>query len=199
MNSKNSKNKSVKSVTPAKRGVGRPKYVPMFPSTARFTFEAFLAKNQARDTAFNATRKEGEKEISIVTPLTLRKWLKRDAARKGKSEVVLWKNKLADPSSEAGLGRKKFVYSLRSKYDPTADKKATSQKSLKSAKASKVSVTLTDSPAPAPVATPAPVTEASPAIVAPVAAIAPEVAPVTETPAPVAETPAPVAAEPVLA
>ena len=177
------KNKSVKSV---KRSVGRPKYIPVFPSTNRFTFESFLAKNQARDVAFNANRKEDQKEISIVTPLTLRKWLKRDAARKGKSEVVLWKNKLADPSSEAGLGRKKFVYSVRAKYDATADKKPTS---LKTAKASKVSVPLTDVPATAPLEN-APVTADSPAIVETVAAIAPEVAPVTET-APVATEVAP--------
>ena len=66
-----------------------------------------------------------------VTPLTLRKFLKRDAARKGKSIVVLVKDETREPNHKKGLGRKTYVYIPRSKAS-----------ALKTASKSKVSVTL---------------------------------------------------------
>lgn len=50
-----------------------------------------------------------------VTPLTLRKFLKRDAARLGKSTIVLLKNESREPDSKKGLGRKTFVYISRAR------------------------------------------------------------------------------------
>lgn len=68
---------------------------------------------------------------SHVTPQTLRKFLKRDFARKGKSEIVLVKDETREPNSKQGLGRKTFVYMRRSKMN-----------SLKSARKSTVSIPL---------------------------------------------------------
>lgn len=78
-----------------------------------------------------------------VTPLTLRKFLKRDAARKGKSEIVLVKDEHREPNSKKGLGRKTFVYIPRAKLN-----------TLKTASKSKVSVALNDKPAKKPAAAP---------------------------------------------
>ena len=73
-----------------------------------------------------------------VTPLTLRKFLKRDAARKGKSEIVLVKDETREPNSKKGLGRKTFVYIPRAKMN-----------TLKTASKSKVTVTIAAPKAPA--------------------------------------------------
>lgn len=112
-----------------------------------------------------------------VTPLTLRKFLKRDAARKGKSEICLVKDETREPNSKKGLGRKTFVYIRRSKLN-----------SLKTASKSKVSVPLGDK-APAPSAPVSESYEAKKAALgitaaAPAADMAPEVTPAAE-PAPV--------------
>lgn len=53
------------------------------------------------------------KQNSHVTPVTLRKFLSRDADRKGKSQVMLVKGEFEDPHSRSGLGRKAFVYVAR--------------------------------------------------------------------------------------
>lgn len=112
---------------------------------------------------------------SHVTPLTLRKFLKRDFARKGKSEIVLVKDETREPNSKKGLGRKTFVYLRRSKLN-----------SLKTARKSTVSVPL----APAKTTADYEATKA--------ALLAPEPAP-AEIPAPAAPeatTPAPVSISP---
>ena len=115
-----------------------------------------------------------------VTPLTLRKFLKRDAARKGKSEICLMKDETREPNSKKGLGRKTFVYIRRSKLN-----------ALKTASKSKMSVPLGDK---APVAKPAPAKadsyEATKAALGIAATAAPsdapvEVAPVSTETAPV--------------
>jgi len=138
-----------------KRGPGRPMADITIPNK-KFTFAELCEVN------------------SHVTALTLRKFLKRDAARKGKSEVVLVKDETREPiakkKANAGLGRKVFVYIRRSKAT-----------ALKTARKSNVSVPLSTkttadyeaqkaallAPTPAPVAdttapTPAPVTPANP-------------------------------------
>jgi hypothetical protein len=110
-----------------------------------------------------------------VTPLTLRKFLKRDAARKGKSEICLVKDETREPNSKKGLGRKTFVYILRSKLN-----------ALKNASKSKVSVPLGDkAPAATPTASNYEATKAALGITAPTEAPA-DVAPVSTEAAPVA-------------
>lgn len=94
------------------RGPGRPMAAIKLPNR-KFTFADLCEANEH------------------VTPLTLRKFLKRDAARLGKSQVVLVKNETRDPDSKKGLGRKTFVYISRAR-------KAT----LKNMAKSRVSVSL---------------------------------------------------------
>jgi hypothetical protein len=133
------------------RGPGRPMAEITVPNR-KFTFADLVEAN------------------SHVTPLTLRKFLKRDASRKGKSEIVLVKDETREPNHKKGLGRKTYVYIRRSKAS-----------ALKTARKSSVTV---------PLSTPSTTAdyEAKKA-----ALLAPEPAPA----APIAETPAPeaVAAE----
>jgi hypothetical protein len=110
-----------------------------------------------------------------VTPLTLRKFLKRDAARKGKSAICLMKDEHREPNSKKGLGRKTFVYIPRAKLN-----------ALKTASKSKVSVPLNDKPAKTPAAAPVSTsyedTKAALGITAPAPEATADVAPVsTET------------------
>ncbi len=114
------------------RGVGRPKAIVKIPNR-RFTFEDLQTAN------------------STLTPLTLRKFLKRDAARNGKSEIVLTKDKVAPAD---GIGRHLFV------YIPRAKMVAMKAKAKATKVASDVAVVLGETPAPVvPVAEVAPVAE----------------------------------------
>jgi hypothetical protein len=116
-----------------KRGAGRPMAKINWPNK-RFTFADLKEANDH------------------VTPLTLRKALKRDADRKGRSEIVLLKNIFGEPDHKNGLGRKTFVYIRR-----------TRQNALKKARKT-VSVS---------VSTPAPAVTPAPAIVTPTQATTP--------------------------
>lgn len=100
------------------RGPGRPMAQINIPSK-KFTFADMVEANDH------------------VTPLTLRKFLKRDAARKNKSEIVLVKDETREPNHKSGLGRKTYVYIRRSKMEGSASASA-----LKTARKSKVSVAL---------------------------------------------------------
>jgi len=178
MNTKNSK--QVKSV---KRGPGRPKYTPKFPRSLRFTFGDLCNAN-----GVNPDTLKGEN----CTGLTLRKFLKRDKARKGKSNIVMLKDQCGKPDSKDGLGKPPFLYCLRERLadaQVAAPAKA-SKKPL--AKASKSSVTVPLAPdATAPVVNA--VSAETEAYEAQKAALLAPV-PIVEisTPAPAPEAPAPV-------
>jgi len=103
--SKNSKNEK------STRGPGRPSYEPRFPKSKEFTFADFAEAN-----GIDLKTGKGEQ----CTPLTLRKWLKRDQATKGHSVLVLVKGVTADPQGKKGLGRRALVYSLRDKASATS-------------------------------------------------------------------------------
>jgi hypothetical protein len=94
------------------RGRGRPRAEITIPNR-KFTFADFGEANQH------------------VTPLTLRKFIKYDFAKKNKSEIIKLKDETREPNSKEGLGRKTFVYIRRNKAN-----------SLKTARKSKMSVSL---------------------------------------------------------
>ena len=102
MNATNTTPAPVKKV---KVGPGRPKYNPVFPK-GNFTFSDFLTVN-----GVDPETGKGEN----CTMLTLRKWMKKDASRHQRSEVVRVQGELAAPDSDNGKGRKKFVFCLRDK------------------------------------------------------------------------------------
>jgi len=104
------------------RSPGRPMAVITIPR-GKFTFADMIEANKH------------------VTPLTLRKFLKRDAAKRNKSEITLVKGETRQPASSKGLGRKTFVYSRRAK----------AATSLKTARKSNITMPLapiTETPAP---------------------------------------------------
>lgn len=137
------------------RGPGRPMADINIPNK-KFTFADLVEAN------------------SHVTPLTLRKFLKRDASRKGKSEVVLVKDETREPNHKKGLGRKTYVYIRRSKAN-----------ALKTARKSTVSVAL------APAKTTADYEATKAALLAP----DPTPAPAPATDIQIADAPAPAAPE----
>ncbi len=194
---KNSKtSKSRKANTAKYDHPGRPMYDPSFPRTKEFTFTDFEVAN-----GVNPKTGKGKE----CTTLTLRKWLKRDKARMGKSILVLLKGVTADPNSRKGLGRRAHLFSLRSKVNTTRTPRVTQDapsdvspetKSYEATKAAlladtSVPVTAPATPEPQPEVTPTPApapVEAVPAAVVEAAPIANE----TPAPAPQAEvTPAP--------
>jgi hypothetical protein len=184
-------NKNSKQVKSVKRGPGRPKYTPKFPRSLRFTFGDLCVTN-----GVNPDTLKGDN----CTGLTLRKYLKRDKARKGKSNIVMLKGQFGKPDSKDGLGKPPFLYCLRERLadagvTPAAKSKA-SKKPLAKAKASSVTVPLATVPDAAPVvdavstatkdyeaqkaallATPVPVV----AISTPAPTPAPDAAPVADT------------------
>jgi hypothetical protein len=133
-----------------KHGPGRPKYTPKFPTRAKWTFRDFCMANGVNPDTLKAVE-----EGKGCTGLTLRKFLDRDAARKGNS-LVKKLDELAPPENADGLGRKSFLFSLRSKLTATPAKKNTPKNALKKASKSNVTVTVSDAPAPAPDAVPTP-------------------------------------------
>jgi len=86
----------------AKRGPGRPKYVPIIPR-GKFTFSDLETAN-----GVNLETGKGER----CTTLTLRKWVKREVGSR-KGAIIRVKNILAEPNSESGLGRKQYVFIRR--------------------------------------------------------------------------------------
>ena len=93
--------------TNSNRGPGRPKYQPIIP-TSRFTMTELCEVN-----GVNLQTGKGKN----CSRLTLIKFLARDAKRKDHSLIVRLTNTFAEPKSEDGLGRKSFVYQLRSFYE----------------------------------------------------------------------------------
>jgi len=87
------------------RGPGRPAYDIKWPN-GKFTFDDLCEAN-----GVNPKTGKGK----FCTKLTLRKGIKRDAASRGRSEIVLLKDEQREPNSKSGLGRKTFVYIRRSK------------------------------------------------------------------------------------
>lgn len=88
-------------------GVGRPKAVINVPSK-KFTFADLVAEN------------------SHVTPLTLRKFIKRDmftstGKHNHKSTLVLVEGDKREPNSTLGLGRKTLVYAKRNRVNTLKD------------------------------------------------------------------------------
>lgn len=148
---------------------GRPMYQPKFPRSKEWTFMAFMTIN-------GVNVDHGSKDFGKgpnCTMLTLRKWLTRDKARKGKSEVVIVDGVTADPESESGLGRRACVYRLRSETpkDHSGDKATSKPRKVKtSGTSAEVSKMVADAhailaePTPAVVITP----EATPAPAAPI-------------------------------
>jgi len=142
-----------------KRGPGRPMAEITIP-TKKFTFVELCEAN------------------SHVTPLTLRKFLKRDAARKGKSEVILVKDETREPiakrKANAGLGRKVFVYVRRSRANALRTARKSNVTVALSPKTANYEATKAALLAPTPTPTPAvttPATASTPA--APVTPTAP--------------------------
>lgn len=120
-NNKSSKT-STTSQTPAapkaakatKNGPGRPLYVPKFPRKDEWTMNDFCKANSV-----DVETGKGPN----CSKLTLIKWMARDKARKGRS-LVKRLDHTAPPSSENGLGRKAFLFSLREKLAPGSDVEA---------------------------------------------------------------------------
>lgn len=96
------KNKTVNTV---QRGPGRPAYQPKFPKSKKFTMADFCVAN-------GIDPKTGKGPN--CTKLTLDKFRKANLGQRN-SILVLVKDELREPASQNGLGRKCFVYSLRSR------------------------------------------------------------------------------------
>jgi len=84
-----------------------------------------------------------------VTPLTLRKFLKRDMLTeegnpKRNSTLVLVKDEQREPNSEKGLGRKCHVYAKRSRLQSKTARKSTATVNVGTS-ADTPAVTVTDS------------------------------------------------------
>lgn len=113
-------------------GPGRPKYTPVLPK-GKFTFTDLEIAN-----GVNPKTGKGKS----CTTLTLRKWLKRELAKRGHSAIVHLKDTLADPNGKNGLGRKQYVYQRRAGVTlkasvpaPKAAPKATAPKATRKPRA----------------------------------------------------------------
>lgn len=127
-NSKTNKNASTAATAPkaSKAGTpgrpGRPLYVPKFPRKTEWTMNDFCIANDVDpETGKNTNPKGTNKGCS---KLTLIKWMSRDKARKGRS-LVKKLDHTAPPTSESGLGRKAFLFSLREKMANASEVSAT--------------------------------------------------------------------------
>lgn len=95
-------------------GPGRPRYTPKFPRSKEFTFTQFMEVNDIDiRPEVNGKRNKTYGKGPHCTMLTLRKFLARDAARKGRSMLFRVRGVTADPNSDAGLGRRGYLYSVR--------------------------------------------------------------------------------------
>jgi hypothetical protein len=167
-------------------GPGRPRFAPKFPRRKEWTFTDFMEVN---DIQTNQDRKDFGKGPNC-TMLTLRKFMARDAKRGSRSLITKVRGVTSEPNSEAGLGRRAYLYSVRVKPNVAAPapKKASAPKAENTSAATHDAVSdgtkqyeelksnLTATEAPSAVVIPA-VTitpESSPAP-------APEVAPVNES------------------
>jgi hypothetical protein len=114
------------------RGPGRPQYQIKWPK-GKFTFTDLETEN-----GVNPNTGKGKE----CTTLTLRKGLKRDLAKRNRSEIVILKGVLAEPNSKNGLGRKQLVYARRvvaDKFEAKAKSVAPAKDKAKSKPAPEVS------------------------------------------------------------
>lgn len=109
-NSTATASKTAKAPKAPKGKAGRPLYVPKFPRKEEWTMNDFCRANEVDVETGKGPR---------CSKLTLIKWMARDKARKGRS-IVKRLDHTAAPSSENGLGRKAFLFSLREKLAPEA-------------------------------------------------------------------------------
>ena len=117
------KNKKNSKTNPEQnKSVGRPKYQPLFPRKAKWTFADFEIAN-----GVNPKTGKGEK----CARLTLRNYMKRSD-----SQVVQVKGELMKSNSPKGLGRKAYLFQLRDK----ATAKTTVKVARKTSKREPVSV-----------------------------------------------------------
>ena len=208
-NQKTSKNSKTSTATVTNR-VGRPKYQPVFPRTAKWTFLDFAEANGV-DTK---TEKNGKRIMkgTKCTILTLRKFLDRDMypmdsknkpdrSNPRRNSLVVLTDELASSVSANKLGRKSFMFQLRVKAQVVKVAKAQVVKAVKTSKTREVSKETQSyeakkaellAPTTAVTITPvetAPVVEAVTApVTTPVETVAPApVETVTPTPAPVLE------------
>ena len=165
------------------KGPGRPAYVPKLPTKLRWTMLDLQLCNKV-----NPATGKGPN----CSKLTLVNWLADELANRRSGLVLKVTGETKEPNSKSGLGRKAFVYVLRSRKDEltkdsTPAKTPAKKSGLKTAAKSPVSVKLNTTAdyekAKADLLAPTP---------APVVAATPEPAPtsadVTPAPAPVAET-----------
>lgn len=173
-------------------GPGRPAYKPKFPAKLKFTMTDFCVRNEV-----NPETGKGPN----CSKLTLVKYLDAQLKNRRSGLICKVKDETAAPASESGLGRRSFLYYLRSRASEIVEKAtakstkpARKSSGLKTAAKSPVSVPLTSTAdyeaqkkalgidstptvsvpmAPAPAPTPAPVAETAPV------ATAPEVVPAT--------------------
>lgn len=90
-------------------GPGRPKYTPVFPRGKEWTFTDLMEANGVEANLNSKNFGKGPK----CTMLTLRKFLARDAKKMGRSLIVKVKGVTSEPNSKSGLGRRAYLYSLR--------------------------------------------------------------------------------------
>ncbi len=155
-------------------GPGRPRYSPKFPAKLRWTMLDFQLRN-----GVNPTTGKGDN----CSKLTLVKFLADQLRNTRSGLIVKLKGETTAPSSDSGLGRKAFLYTLRSRKDEVTAKTATVKPKAKKAldTASKSTVSVKIAPAPS-----YEETKAALGLTAPVAEAAPE--PVAPAPMPTAET-----------
>lgn len=128
-----------------KVSVGRPRATVKLPK-GEFTFRQLAILNGAL-TADGKTPKKAEKRM---VPLTLRNFLKRDAKKGSRSEVIRIKDKFGKSESKTGLGKPPFMYRARS-ANATVTAKAKTPRTPKAATPPASAVTVAVS-IPAPVA-----------------------------------------------
>ena len=177
MNTKNN-NKSTTATTEAVRP-GRPKYAPKFPRTNKWTMADFMEVN-----GVNPETGKGEN----CAKLTLIQFRNRDV-KLGEKSVIVKLDELRAPASVGGLGRRAFVYCLRSKLDEIQAADAAKAAKVKPAKVKPAKVAKSTT---VPVASVKPtkaktvkITKVKPApatVDVGTAAETPEVAPVAEVP-----------------
>jgi len=183
-NNKTTTTKEHNTMKTKQSGPGRPAYVPKLPTKLRWTMLDLQVRNEV-----NPATGKGPN----CSKLTLVNWLADELANRRSGLVLKVNGETKEPNSKSGLGRKAFVYVLRSRKDeldktspaPAKPVKTAKKSGLKTAAKSPVSVKLNTASYEATKAailapTPAPVVAATPE---------PAPAPAEVTSAPVAETP----------
>jgi len=97
-----------------KKSVGRPQYSPKFPNKDKWTFHDLCVENDVVMDPESEYYGKGP----ACSLLTLRKMINRDKAKRSHSLIVKLKDEMAPPSSQTGMGRKSFLYMLRTNIQP---------------------------------------------------------------------------------